>query len=216
MNKTLRRLLAMAVPLKGWMMLASILGCLTIVSGIGLMATSAYLISAAALHPSVAALSVAIVGVRFFGIARGVFRYLERYLSHSVTFQLLARIRVWFYQTLEPLAPARLMTLRRGKLTAYSSGDVLSRNGLRYRNAPTLVCTFDRTTDRRRSRRLADVVVLGSLCRGSRSRLFALLSHGWHWSSLPHLCFEPEDSATHHPDTVRVEYGVGRWHSGVS
>ncbi len=127
MNKTLRRLLAMAVPLKGWMMLASILGCLTIVSGIGLMATSAYLISAAALHPSVAALSVAIVGVRFFGIARGVFRYLERYLSHSVTFQLLARIRVWFYQTLEPLAPARLMTLRRGKLTAYSSGDVLSR-----------------------------------------------------------------------------------------
>ncbi len=127
MNKTLRRLLALAVPLKGWMMLASVLGCLTVVSGIGLMATSAYLISAAALHPSVAALSVAIVGVRFFGIARGVFRYLERYLSHAVTFQLLARIRVWFYQTLEPLAPARLMTLRRGNLTAYSSGDVLSR-----------------------------------------------------------------------------------------
>jgi ATP-binding cassette subfamily C protein CydC len=127
MNKTLRRLLSLAVPLKGWMILASALGCLTIVSGIGLMATSTYLISAAALHPSIAALSVAIVGVRFFGIARGVFRYLERYLSHAVTFQLLARIRVWFYQALEPLAPARLMTLRRGKLTAYSSGDVLSR-----------------------------------------------------------------------------------------
>jgi ATP-binding cassette subfamily C protein CydC len=127
MNKTLRRLLALAVPLKGWMILASALGCLTIVSGIGLMATSAYLISAAALHPSIAALSLAIVGVRFFGIARGVFRYLERYLSHAVTFQLLARIRVWFYQALEPLAPARLMMLRRGNLTAYSSGDVLSR-----------------------------------------------------------------------------------------
>jgi ATP-binding cassette subfamily C protein CydC len=127
MNNTLQRLLSLAMPLKGWIILASALGCLTIVSGIGLMATSAYLISAAAMHPSIAALSLAIVGVRFFGIARGVFRYLERYLSHAVSFQLLARIRVWFYQALEPLAPARLMTLRRGETTAYSSGDVLSR-----------------------------------------------------------------------------------------
>src|SRR5690242_8111832 len=104
MNTTFRRLLALVVPLKGWMMLASALGCLTIVSGIGLIATSAYLISAAAMHPSIAALSLAIVGVRFFGIARGVFRYLERYLSHAISFKLLARIRVWFYRALEPLA----------------------------------------------------------------------------------------------------------------
>ena len=127
MNNTLRRLLGLAMPLKGWIILASTLGCLTIVSGIGLMGTSAYLISAAAMHPSIAALSLAIVGVRFFGIARGVFRYLERYLSHAVSFQLLARIRVWFYQALEPLAPARLMMLGRGEMTVYSSGDVLSR-----------------------------------------------------------------------------------------
>lgn len=127
MNNTLRRLLDLAMPLKGWIILASTLGCLTIVSGIGLMGTSAYLISAAAMHPSIAALSLAIVGVRFFGIARGVFRYLERYISHAVSFQLLARIRVWFYQALEPLAPARLMMLRRGETTTYSSGDVLSR-----------------------------------------------------------------------------------------
>jgi ATP-binding cassette subfamily C protein CydC len=127
MKHTFRHLLALAVPLKGWIMLASTLGCLTIVSGIGLMTTSAYLISAAALHPSIAALSLAIVGVRFFGIARGVFRYLERYLSHAISFQLLAQIRVWFYQALEPLAPARLMMLRRGQTTAYSSGDMLSR-----------------------------------------------------------------------------------------
>ncbi len=127
MNTTFRRLLALVVPLKGWMMLASVLGCLTIVSGIGLIATSTYLISAAAMHPSIAALSLAIVGVRFFGIARGVFRYLERYVSHAVSFQLLARIRVWFYHALEPLAPARLMALRRGQTRAYSSGDILSR-----------------------------------------------------------------------------------------
>jgi thiol reductant ABC exporter CydC subunit len=101
------------------MALAALLGFATVGSRIGLMATSAFIIAKAALHPSIAELQVAIVGVRFFGIARGVFRYLERYVSHQVTFRLLARLRVWFYQALEPLAPARLMQ--------YRSGDLLSR-----------------------------------------------------------------------------------------
>lgn len=103
----------------GWVTLSVLLGTITIGSSIGLMGTSAYMISAAALHLSIADLQVAIVGVRFFGIARGVFRYLERLVSHNVTFRLLARLRIWFYQALEPLAPARLMQ--------YRSGDLLSR-----------------------------------------------------------------------------------------
>ncbi|MEI6045629.1 MAG: ABC transporter transmembrane domain-containing protein, partial [Chloroflexota bacterium] len=115
------RLLKLAAPFKGWIALATLLGVSTVGSGIGLMATSAYLISSAALHPSVAALSLAIVGVRFFGISRGIFRYLERYVSHQVTFKLLARLRVWFYEAIEPLAPARLLEGR------YRSGDLLSR-----------------------------------------------------------------------------------------
>jgi ATP-binding cassette, subfamily C, bacterial CydC len=53
--------------------------------------------------------------VRFFGISRGVFRYLERLVSHNVTFRLLARLRVWFYEKLEPLAPARLMEYKSGR-----------------------------------------------------------------------------------------------------
>jgi len=57
------------------------------------MASSAYIISAAALRPSIADLQLAIVGVRFFGLARGVFRYLERYTSHQVTFRILAQLR---------------------------------------------------------------------------------------------------------------------------
>ena len=36
-----------------------------------------------------AALSVAIVGVRFFGLARAICRYGERYVSHKATFQIL-------------------------------------------------------------------------------------------------------------------------------
>ncbi len=101
------------------MALATLLGFATVASGIGLMTTSAYLIAGAALQPSIAELQVAIVGVRFFGIARGVARYLERYVSHDLTFRLLSRLRTWFYARLEPLAPARLL--------AYRSGDLLSR-----------------------------------------------------------------------------------------
>ncbi|MGD0610730.1 MAG: thiol reductant ABC exporter subunit CydD [Anaerolineales bacterium] len=103
----------------GWVALSVLLGALTIGSNAGLMGTAAYLISAAALHPDISMLEVAIVGVRFFGIARGVFRYLERLVSHNVTFHLLASLRAWFYSALEPLAPARLMQFR--------SGDLLSR-----------------------------------------------------------------------------------------
>ena len=117
--KTFWRLLKLTFPFKWWIILAVLLGFATIGSGIGLMATSAYLISAAALHPPIAVLQVSIVGVRFFGLSRGVFRYLERLVSHQVTFRLLARLRVWFYGAIEPLAPARLMR--------YRSGDLLSR-----------------------------------------------------------------------------------------
>jgi thiol reductant ABC exporter CydC subunit len=62
--------------------------------------------------------------VRFFGISRGIFRYLERLVSHNVTFRLLARLRVWFYEKLERLAPARLMEYRSGDLLARVIGDV--------------------------------------------------------------------------------------------
>jgi len=106
------------------MALAVLLGTFTVGSGIGLMAASAWIISSAALRPSIADLQVAIVGVRFFGIARGVLRYLERYLSHQVTFRLLARLRVWFYQSIESLAPARWMQRRSGDLLARAVADI--------------------------------------------------------------------------------------------
>lgn len=108
------------------MLLAALLGFLTVGSGIGLMMTSAYIIAKAALHPSIAELQVAIVGVRFFGISRGVFRYLERYVSHEITFKLLAKFRVWFYRAVEPLAPARLMRYKSGDLLARLVADVES------------------------------------------------------------------------------------------
>jgi thiol reductant ABC exporter CydC subunit len=115
----LGRLLAFFRPHWGEVALSILLGFLTIGSSVSLMGASAWLISSAALHPPLGTLQVAIVGVRFFGILRGVSRYAERLVSHNLTFKILTRIRVWFYQSLVPLAPARLMK--------YRSGDLLSR-----------------------------------------------------------------------------------------
>jgi thiol reductant ABC exporter CydC subunit len=123
-KSTFVRLLHLALPFKGWMALSVLLGALTIGSSIGLMAASAWIIATAALHPPIADLAVAIVGVRFFGIARGVFRYLERLTAHHVNFNLLARLRVWFYTAIEPLAPRQLLAYHSGDLLARIVGDI--------------------------------------------------------------------------------------------
>ena len=123
-RSTFFRLLRLAAPYKWWIALAALVGSLTIGSSIGLMATSAFILASAALHPSIADLAVPIVAVRFFGIARGAFRYLERYISHYVNLSLLARLRVWFYSAIEPLAPARLLVYRSGDLLSRIVGDI--------------------------------------------------------------------------------------------
>ena len=60
------------------------LGALTVVFGVGLMATAGYLISRAAERPAILSLMVTIVAVQFFGIGRPVLRYLERLASHDI------------------------------------------------------------------------------------------------------------------------------------
>ncbi len=124
--KTFARLLKIALQHKGLMALSLMFGFFTIGSSVGLLMTSAYVIARAALHPSIAVLQVAIVGVRFFGVFRAVSRYAERLISHDVTFRLLAKFRVWFYKAIEPLAPAGLAKYRSGDLLARVVSDVES------------------------------------------------------------------------------------------
>ncbi|QGP91341.1 Vitamin B12 import ATP-binding protein BtuD [Neomoorella glycerini] len=116
---TFIRLLGLIAPFWKSILGATLLGFFTVASNVGLIATAAFLIASAALHPPVLDLMLPIVGVRFFGISRAASRYLERYVNHSVTLHILSRLRVSFYQALEPLAPARLPD--------HHSGDLLSR-----------------------------------------------------------------------------------------
>lgn len=141
--KGLRFLIREMSPYGGRILLALLLSALTISSHIGLMATASYLLARAALQPPVMDLMVAIVGVRFFGIARAVFRYLERYVSHDVTFRILSRIRVSVYEAIEPLAPARLLHFKSGDLLSRIVSDVEIQKDLYLRVlAPPLVAVF--------------------------------------------------------------------------
>ena len=121
-ESTLGRLLAFVWPYKWLTLLTVLLGVGTIGSSLGLMGTAGYLLSLTALRdPTLPAIWVAIAAVRLFGLARPAFRYAEQYVSHSVTFRVLAHLRTWFYTRLEPLAPARLQQINLGR------GDLLTR-----------------------------------------------------------------------------------------
>jgi thiol reductant ABC exporter CydC subunit len=103
---------------------ASLLGAGAIGASIALMGTSAWLISRAAQRPSEASLTLAIVGVQFFGLSRGFLRYGERIVGHDAALRVLAHLRVRVFERLEAVAPAGLPAFRRGDLVARFVDDV--------------------------------------------------------------------------------------------
>ena len=88
--------------------LAVALGILASAAGVALTATAGWLIARSAEQPPVMLLTLAIVGVRTFGLARPVLRYAERLASHDVALTWLADRRADLYAALVPLVPARI------------------------------------------------------------------------------------------------------------
>jgi thiol reductant ABC exporter CydC subunit len=124
MIRTLRSLTCLAHVSAGRVALPVVLGTLAVCFGVALMATAGHLISRAAEQPPILSLTIAIVAVRAFGIARPLARYFERLASHDLALRALARIRASFYARIEPLAPAQLAGFRRGDLLTRMVGDV--------------------------------------------------------------------------------------------
>ena len=75
-----------------------LLSAYAFIGGIGLTVSSGWLITMAAQHPPILTLTVAIVGVRFFGISRSAARYAERVVSHKAVFDRLTAIRTSLYR----------------------------------------------------------------------------------------------------------------------
>ena len=96
----------------------------TVLMNIGLLTTSTWLITKASEHPILVVLSLAIVGVRFFGIGRAICRYGERYVSHSMAFQGLYKLRIAFFKRLEPLVPRLFQSMKMGDLLGRIMADI--------------------------------------------------------------------------------------------
>jgi thiol reductant ABC exporter CydC subunit len=121
---SLWRTLAIARPAAGRLTLATLLGAGSLAAAIGLIATSAWLISRSSQRPQESAVAIAIVGVQFFALSRGLCRYGERLVGHDAAFRVLADVRVSVYRCLERLAPLGLPAFRNGELLARLVHDV--------------------------------------------------------------------------------------------
>jgi thiol reductant ABC exporter CydC subunit len=106
------------------MSLALLLGGTSLAAAVGLLATSAWLISMASTRPPILVLEVAIVSVRFFGLSRGALKYGSRIVEHSGALKIQTTLRVKIYQRFSRLLPEQYGSLRRGSLLSQIISDV--------------------------------------------------------------------------------------------
>jgi len=121
------RLLRLARRYRAWMALGALISTVTMLANVGLMAVAGWFIAAMAVAGTAGALMNYFLPsalIRSFAIVRTGGRYLERLVTHEATFRLLSELRVWFYQSIEPLAPARLKHTRGSDLLGRIQADV--------------------------------------------------------------------------------------------
>ncbi|MDZ8200047.1 thiol reductant ABC exporter subunit CydC [Microbacterium sp. SSW1-59] len=128
---------AMPPARRFWPALAS--GFASEASAVALLAVSAWLIVRASEQPPVLYLTAAVVGVRFFAIARACFRYLERLTGHDAALRQLATTRTDLLRGLVPLAPDGLGRTRRGSVLSSIVDDVDDLQNLPLRVAQPLL-----------------------------------------------------------------------------
>ena len=144
--KDLRQLLGLLRPYWAWIAIGILLSLLTLIANVTLMAVSGWFIA------SMAVAGAAGVSMNYFtpaaliracAILRTGGRYGERLITHEATLRLLSALRVWFYQRLEPLAPARLQHYRSGDLLSRIRADIDTLDNFYLRTlAPTLTAAL--------------------------------------------------------------------------
>lgn len=125
--RDLLRLLKLMAPHRAWILLGLVLSLVTVLANVGLLALSSWFITSMAIAGASGAIvdyTLASAGVRALALGRTGGRYLERLVNHDITFKLLSALRVWFYERLEPIAPAGLQTLHSGDLLSRIRSDV--------------------------------------------------------------------------------------------
>ena len=106
-------LMRLASPAKGLpALLAAFFAAL---SGIALIGAAAWIIASAALAPPLSALTLGITCVRAAGVARAVFRYLDRLLSHRLAFACYEKLQLLTYRQAAEKLPLKEGAMREGE-----------------------------------------------------------------------------------------------------
>ena len=119
------RMLGLAKPLAGWMVIAVTCGvagfcCAT---GIPVLAAAAAL-SACGAAPATLPLAGAVAVLAALAVARGVLHFIEQRCNHYIAFRLLAHVRDLVFSALRRLTPAKLAGADRGDLVSTVTADV--------------------------------------------------------------------------------------------
>ena len=120
----MRNLLRLFKAQRAEMFAAVFLGGCSLGAAVGLLATSAWLISMASTKPPVLVLEVAIVSVRFFGLSRGALKYASRILEHNSALKIQTALRVRIYERFSRLLPSDFAGLHRGNVLSQIMNDV--------------------------------------------------------------------------------------------
>jgi ATP-binding cassette, subfamily C, bacterial CydC len=125
------RLFVLFRPYLRWMALGAGLSLVTLLANVALMAIAGWFIASMALAGITQAAFdyfTPAAAIRACAIVRTAGRYVERLVTHEATLRLLAQLRVWFFASIEPLAPARLCGLRGADLLGRIQADIDSLN----------------------------------------------------------------------------------------
>lgn len=121
------RLLGILRPYWGWMALGIGLSLISSLAGIGLMAVAGWFIASMGL----AGLSGAAINyftpaalIRALALLRIGGRYLDRLINHEATLRALGGLRLWLFEQVLPLAPARTGFLGESELFSRLRADV--------------------------------------------------------------------------------------------
>lgn len=122
--RALRTVLALFRQETGWLVAGALLALLTVSVGMLLLASAGALVAVSA------GLAVSVFGVRALALGRVLSRYSERVVTHEAIFRVLARLRIWFFTRMVPLAPAQLGFSRSGDLLNRVVADIDALDGL--------------------------------------------------------------------------------------
>ncbi|MFB4310260.1 thiol reductant ABC exporter subunit CydC [Actinomadura sp. GTD37] len=103
---------------------AGLAGAAAELCGLGLVAAAAWLIARASQRPELAALSLAIVAVRGFAVAKGSLRYVERLAGHDAALRALAELRGRVFDALAAARPSVRGRVRDGDALTRMVSDV--------------------------------------------------------------------------------------------